>query len=290
MKFVFVILHYCAVETTIQAVDTLLKCIQFDDYEIIIVDNASPDKSGDLLEERYRDVASVHILLNSLNEGFARGNNVGYRFARENLKADFIICMNNDVMILQEDFLQRISEMYERERFHVLGPDIVTPEGEHQNPHRQRPFELKEVTRIIRNRTVILWYLSIKRILHLQDKVRLIECWDERRGKAEKKGMRSDSPLENVVLHGSCMIFSPIYLEWEEEAFYPESFMWMEEEILTYLCQKKKYRILYSPQIWVRHLEGVSTKSLKKRSEKYEFYSRQLKNSAKVLKNLMTGK
>lgn len=264
-----------------------MKCIRYEDYEIVIVDNASPDKSGELLKKKYRNTGEVHIIDNSSNEGFARGNNAGYQFARAELKADFIICMNNDVMMLQEDFLQRILDLYGTKTFHVLGPDIVTPRGEHQNPHRLKTFDRKDVNRIIRNRTIILWYLRAKRLLKLEDKIQILEKWDARRGAEEKKNVSAEREQLNVVLHGSCLIFTPAYIEKEDEAFYPETFMWMEEEILTYLCQKKNYKIVYSPQIKVLHHEGISTGEIKGKSEKYFFYSAQLKNSAKVMKELL---
>lgn len=287
MKFVFVILHYCAVETTMRSVDTILTCIHYDDYEIVIVDNASPDKSGELLKRKYCNAEKVHIIENPLNQGFARGNNAGYQFAKVKLEANFIICMNNDVMMLQEDFLQRVLNLYRTRKFYVLGPDIVTPQGEHQNPHRLKTFDLKDVNRIIRNRTIIVWYLRVKRFLKIEDKVQILEKWDERRGAGEKKNIRTDVEQMDVVLHGSCLIFSPDYIENEDEAFYPETFMWMEEEILTFLCQKKHYKTVYSPQIKVLHHEGISTGEIKGKSEKYFFYSVQLKNSARVMKKIL---
>lgn len=287
MKFVFVILHYCAVETTMQSVDAVLTCIRYADYEIVIVDNASPDKSGERLKEKYRNEEKIHIIENQSNKGFARGNNEGLQFAKAKLGADFIICMNNDVTMLQEDFLQRVLKLYGTRKFFVLGPDIVTHRGEHQNPHRLKTFDLRDVDRIIRNRTIIIWYLRTKRFLRLEDKIQILEKWDEKRGAGEKKNIRTDVEQQNVVLHGSCLIFSPDYIENEDEAFYPETFMWMEEEILTFLCQKKQYKTVYSPQIKVLHHEGISTGEIKGKSEKYFFYSVQLRNSAKVMKKIL---
>lgn len=287
MKFVFVILHYCAVETTIQSVDSILKCIHYDDYEIVVVDNASPDKSGEMLKIRYQDKKYVHVLLNPSNEGFARGNNAGYRFARESLKANFIICMNNDVMMLQEDFVQRVLKVYETEKFHVLGPDIINMEEKHQNPHRLKTFGLKDVNRIIRNRTIILWYLRVKQILGIEEKIQILEKWDVKRGAEEKRDIDTNREQTNVVLHGSCLIFAPDYLKYEEDAFYPQTFMWLEEEILAWICQRKGYQLIYSPLIKVRHCEGISTGMTRKKKEQYFFYSEQLRKSALVMCKLL---
>ncbi len=148
MNFVFVVLHYCAPEMTAECIDSIRKRIIYGSYRIVIVDNASPDDSGIALQERYSGCADVHVLLNETNEGFARGNNAGYRYAVENLHPDFLIAINNDVLMLQPDFLARIESIYYERNFHVLGPDILNPDGERRNPHRIRNFTKKDLHRM----------------------------------------------------------------------------------------------------------------------------------------------
>lgn len=280
------ILHYCALESTIEAVESIRKC-SIDAYDIVIVDNASPDQSGIILKQRYGSNPKIHMILNGNNEGFARGNNVGYRYARETLEADFIVVMNNDVVLEQVDFAERVLSIYQECRFDVLGPDIVTPDGKHRNPHRLQTFSDKDLRRIIRNRSIILFYLRIKKLLGLTEKIQFIEKWDEKRGEEERKDIGRDTAQKNVVLQGSCFVFSPDFVEKEQEAFWPETFMWLEEEILTYLCQKKNYTVLYQPEITVIHKEEISTKESQTDQGRYFFFSQQLKNSARVMLKLM---
>ena len=94
MKIVFVILHYLAIDETYKSVDSIEKKIDTDMYKIVIVDNASPDKSGALLKEHYKNDDHVEVLLNQENLGFARGNNVGFRYAEKTWNRDGskIIC------------------------------------------------------------------------------------------------------------------------------------------------------------------------------------------------------
>ena len=58
-KVVFVILHYCAVDITIRAVTVLQENLKYPDYEIVLVDNASPDDSGGILEKKYGSAERV---------------------------------------------------------------------------------------------------------------------------------------------------------------------------------------------------------------------------------------
>lgn len=283
-KIVFVILHYCAVQSTIDAVESIRK---YSSTEIVIVDNASPDKSGFELLRKYSHAPNIYVILNQSNEGFARGNNIGYRYSRDKLHADFIVIINNDVLVIQPNFTQMIRSIYSANRFDILGPDIITPEGNHRNPHRYKTFSKKELNRIIRNRTIILLYLRLKYILGITSKILFLEKWDAKRSEKERNNIDRDHIQYNIVLQGSCLIFSPDYIRKETIAFYPETFMWMEEEILTFLCQQKGYTICYNPKIKVLHKEEISTKSTFSQNNKYYFFSQQLRKSASIMKKLI---
>lgn len=299
-RFAYVILHYGVYEETVKAIESITDIAGETEggsegaerlRHIVVVDNASPDRSGERLKDRYENKPEIHILMNSKNEGFAKGNNLGYGFARTELQADFIIVMNNDVEIRQKDFEQKVAEIYGNCSFYVMGPDIVTPQGEHRNPHREDTFSKRDLNRIIRNRTVILWYLKFKQILGLQDRVHFIENWDKRRVYKEREHLqaRRDRCQRGIVLHGSFLIFSPRYVEREQAAFCPDTFMYMEEEILTYLCRKKNYLILYDPALQILHKEEAATAETMDAFEKYRFYTENLRNSARVMKGVLSG-
>ena len=287
-KIVFTILHYCVPEITVQCIESICSTLSYNNYEIVVVDNASPDSSGPLLQKKYSEYGNIHFILNKQNEGFARGNNAGYQYAREMLKPDFVVILNNDCQMIQQDFAERILEIYRQTPFHILGPDILTPSGEHRNPHRTKTFSREDVERIIRNRTVILAYLKAKHLLHIEKDITFIEKWDQKRAASERAEVIRDCPQKNVVLQGSCLIFSKDYLRQEKEAFCPETFMWLEEEILSYMCLQKGYSILYNPQIKILHLEEASTKSNRDAYEKYLFFTEQLRHSAIVFRRIMT--
>ena len=65
------------------------------------------------------------MLINDENLGFAKGNNVAYQYSKLKYNPDFIVIMNNDVEIETNNFEEKVSEIYEREKFHLLGPDII---------------------------------------------------------------------------------------------------------------------------------------------------------------------
>ena len=82
----FVILHYQTVSETTQCVSSIINNIEYDNKHIIIVDNSSPNKSGTYLKEYYKYDKNIEVIINKENLGFAKGNNIGYAYARNERK------------------------------------------------------------------------------------------------------------------------------------------------------------------------------------------------------------
>ena len=138
-QFTFVILHYIDYKTTVECVESIINNIAYDNYKIVIVDNASPNESGLRLEEKFGTLDKIEV--------FANGNNAGYRYAKEKFNANYIICINNDTLITQSDFLQRIIEIYCQYKCDVLGPNIISKEGIAQSPRRSHRLTKREVNK-----------------------------------------------------------------------------------------------------------------------------------------------
>lgn len=86
-----IILNYNAGKLLLNCVESILKS-DFKNYEIIVVDNNSKDKSHLLCKERFEE---IELIENSKNFGFCEGNNIGVRNAR----GEFIIIINPDTTV-----------------------------------------------------------------------------------------------------------------------------------------------------------------------------------------------
>lgn len=253
----FVILHYRAIDMTRTCVERI-QALEGNNH-IVIVDNASPNGTGKLLAEEYAAEQNVTVLLNPENSGFARGNNLGIRWVRDSLPADFVVVLNNDVEILQKDFAVRIGEIYEEHAFDVLGPDIVSVfSGIHQSPKSLHGCTLDSVRRkranVKRSSHPILLLLSSG-----EKNSPFIWRLVQRRQRA-KQNIDSSVPAEGVVLHGSCVIFSDRYLKTHPEPFYPKTYMYYEMEILEWMCRREGSVIRYDSSISVLHYQYVASK------------------------------
>ena len=293
-KVCFVILHYISFKDTVECINTIIGNIKYNNYNIIIIDNKSPNNSGNLLKKKYKDDNIIKVILNNHNLGFANGNNIGYEYARNVLKADYIIFLNNDTIIKQSEFLNKVINIYHETRYYVLGPDIISLKNNlHQNPQRLKGLKKYEVKKLISFFRLIyikdtLLYITksydfmrklkkiLKKMLHKENKTNNVNYVD------------NNLIQENVQLHGACLIFSPLYIEKFEYGLYPETFMYMEEDILYYLCRKNNFKTLYDPNIVIYHKEDASTDAfLNSTLQKRRFISKNSIKSAKVLYKLM---
>jgi GT2 family glycosyltransferase len=82
----------------------------YTNLDIVLVDNASPDGSGDILAEAFPDLP---LLRQQSNIGYAGGNNAGIRYALGK-NANFILIINNDV-IVEPGFLQPMVDLLNRD-------------------------------------------------------------------------------------------------------------------------------------------------------------------------------
>jgi len=207
--------------------------------DVIVVDNFSSESCVQETKQLFEGGDRVHLLFRPENDGFAKGNNAGYAFARNVLGARMILVLNNDIEILQRDFLVRLSRAYRRYSFAVLGPDIrvETPNQVlHQNP------------------SLDVWTAERARSV-----IREIEGRLERADPAQKPGRipgsrkRTWFARRNLVLHGAALVFSPRFVDEVAIPFDPRTFLYQEERILFSQFRRPDFEFVYSPDLVVWH-------------------------------------
>ncbi len=106
-KIYIIILNYNGYEDTHKCLKSLpkLKAAGYS-VETVIVDNGSTDGSVSKLQSLQSKVQIDKIIESGGNIGFAKGNNVGIRYALDH-GADYVLLLNNDTWI-DENFLPSI--------------------------------------------------------------------------------------------------------------------------------------------------------------------------------------
>ena len=90
--------------------------------EIFVVDNASNDRSVDLVQRSY---PSVHVIENVKNRGFAAANNQ----VLPQCKGKYIFFLNPDTEVASDAFSKSISFMDANPHIGLAGTKIINPDG-----------------------------------------------------------------------------------------------------------------------------------------------------------------
>lgn len=90
-------------------------------FEIILVDNASTDESIRLIEKSY---PRITLIQNRENIGFSRANNQAVKKA----KGEIILFLNNDTL-LNQDTLEKLLKYKIKNNLNILGPKILDYKG-----------------------------------------------------------------------------------------------------------------------------------------------------------------
>lgn len=281
-KIGFLILHYYALEETVNCINSIENNIDTDNYEIVVVDNYSLNGSGSELIKKYKEDPKVTVLLNKENLGFARGNNVGFRYLKNKLGCNYIVMLNNDVLLLSDDIFKQLKLEFKDNKFAVMGPKIYDINDELAYCGNTFPT-INQVKKdiLFLCLSLILCYIRLLKVFYkllkkdtIDNKNRTGNCND---------GIRK----EDVILHGCCWIFSPLYVK-KFDGIDDRTFLYREEEFLYLRLKKNKMKSLYNPKIEIKHLEDVATnKSVSNfYVRKRRTYLNQLKSSKLLLKEL----
>ena len=93
-RVTIILLNWNEYQDTIECVVSL-KDMEYDNYEILIVDNGSTNNSVEILQEKFPEIT---LIKSKENLGFCEGNNVGIRHALED-NSDYVFVLNNDTVV-----------------------------------------------------------------------------------------------------------------------------------------------------------------------------------------------
>lgn len=250
IKIAYVVLHYKNAEITTKCLKYLNE-IMGDESAAIVVDNYSQNDSLDEIQKNIGVSDKIYFIRSDTNLGFANGNNLGYKYAREELNANCIIVMNNDIFISDIDFEKKLRKSNLVNNYSIIAPDVVTLSGKHQNPFRCKKLS---TWRLFVSMSLQYLYSFTFRIGHMIP-------WIVRKYRSEGKiNTQKEYDISgNIIPHGSCVIFTSKYTEREHFAFVPATFFYGEEDLLYDYCMFRNHSIVYCPELKVTHAEKQST-------------------------------
>ncbi len=241
MKIGYVCTNYNNSAYTLKAVETLLSNTHHT-YEVVVVDNNSNPGESALLKPLSDRLSNVDVILHASNAGYFRGLNIGIKALRSrHPDIEWIVVGNNDLEF-PADFADRLARAaHKLKTYPVVSPDVVTIEGEHQNPHVISGIST------IREIFYDLYYANYYLGIVIQRLARLLPKLSERTDEEQWRVSRSI-----YQGHGSCYLLGPQFFAHFAELWAP-TFLMSEEYFLSKQLSDAGFKVFYEPDIQVIH-------------------------------------
>jgi GT2 family glycosyltransferase len=224
-------------------------------FNIIIVDNCSRLENYELIKKKYGKNKKIKILRTEKNLGFSKGNNFGFEYARKNFNPDFYYFISNDTLLTNKDTMKVIEEEYKRSKFDVFGSDIMEPDGKHVSPIRSNVGNSRYK---VMARFYLLFIAQLLGVRHFLFRLKHIFT------KKQSSKLDHTERKENVAFQGAAILFSKKCFKKLPKPFYPETFLYSEEDILSYNRIKYNLKTVYNPKVRIIHKESVTINKINK--------------------------
>jgi GT2 family glycosyltransferase len=281
-----VVLNWNNWEDTLECLESVYQ-IQYPNYDVIVVDNASeddslkkiesyskgelkvnskfikynstnkplklvkPDKKNNALNKNYLDSKSLFLIENQENFGYTEGNNAGIRFALNSLNTEFVLILNNDTVV-NEKILKNLISSIESPEVAIVQPKILY----YDNPN------------------------IINTTGNKMDIFGSCEC----RGCEEIDTGQYDSSYYGgfFIASGACMFIKRNIINKlnKNHFFDPMLFAYHEDVDISFTARVLGFKIAYCPSAICYHKEGRSLKNNYKK-----FYWAQRNNIRVLIKN-----
>jgi N-acetylglucosaminyl-diphospho-decaprenol L-rhamnosyltransferase len=202
--------------------------------EIWVVDNASTDGTVEMLQDEF---PAVHVIANSENVGFSRGNNLALAQAQ----GRYLFLLNPDTELCPGALRRLVDYMEAHRRVGVAGPRLFYGDGSPQSSRRRFPT------------LATAFFESTK-----------LQQWFPRHRLLTRYYMRDtpdDAEQEVDWLNGSALFVRREVVE-QLGGFDEAFFMYSEELDWCYRIKQAGWQIVYLPSAQVIHYEGKSSEQV----------------------------
>jgi len=207
-------------------------------YEIIVVDNASTDKSVEALKKQKK----VNLIENNKNLGFAGANNIGYKES----KGEYILFLNSDTLLRNNLLKEMIDWMKKNPGVGAASCTLKNSDGSLQATGGYFPTLPR----------VIAWMFFLDDIPGVNMFIKSFHP------------MGNKSPIKNISFYkkereidwltGAFMLTRKDVLDKLKGPWDESYFMYTEDVDICYRIKRSGHKIMYLPRWDITHLGGAS--------------------------------
>ena len=199
------------------------------DRAVIVVDNASPDGSAEMVRQEF---PSVHLIANTVNQGFGAAANQAIAACR----SPYLLLLNGDTRVLPGALRSLAGYLDRYPRAALVGPRLLNSDGTLQRSCRRFPGSL-------------LWLLDNQiggRLARSLGFRRMLHTWEHDRPR----------PVPWVIGAALAMRVEAIR---KVGGFDPGYFLYCEEIDLCMRLWKSGWEVHFTPDASIAHVGGGST-------------------------------
>lgn len=225
-------INYNTYELTKNALASIFQYTKDISYEVILIDNNSPDGSGEKLKSEYED--KIKFIQNSENLGTSKAFNRGLKEST----GKYVLWINTDILLF-DNFIKKLFDyMEENPDCGICGGNLLDANGNPSHSNRRKMISL----RTLKNDMSISKEV-FKRIFK--------KCFSDGYNYT-KKAMEV-----GIILGADMFVRKPIFDE--IGGLDEDIFMYCEETEFAFRVQKQtKYKVVSVPWAKMIHLEGKS--------------------------------
>lgn len=230
MRLSILILNYKTPQKTIACVDSVIHFLkdklESNEYEIIVVDNGSENKSFELLQKSFKTKHFIKIISSKKNLGFGNGLN----FAQDFAQGEYLLFLNSDILLMDSNAQKIIEYLDTYPHVAIVGGKLVDPENRLQRSAAKFPLFFQ----------VVLFLIGLERFSRIGNDNKVVKVdWVE----------------------GSYMVVRKNVFE-KAGGFDKHMFMYVEDVELCYRIKQLHYSIVYFPLAVAKHAgQGSSNRS-----------------------------
>ena len=225
MDIPVIIVNWNTKELLKKCLASVYETINFCNFEVIVVDNASADGSVKMLAQNFPQVT---IIKNKENRGFGVANNQAFAL----MNGQYALLLNTDAMLTPGAAGKLLSFAQAYPQAAIVCGQLLNADGSKQNSVAAFPTLLTLATN-----TSLLEYLFPR--------------------KYPSKRYEHKEPLEVNSAIGACMLISKQALD-EVSGFDERYFFFLEETDLAYALRRKGWQIYQISDAFIYHLQGQS--------------------------------
>ena len=248
-KVCIIVVNWNGWRDTVECVRSLQK-MQYSNYSIIVVDNASSDQSVEEINHRFSDIT---ILESEHNRGFAGGNNLAITYAMQQ-GVDYVWLLNNDTTVEEHALTAMVDRMQDDPDLGICGSKLIF-------------YDKRNTLQALAGGTYNKWLGITQNIAYQQP------------ADAAFNQQKIEEKLEYIV--GASMLVTSDFIK--KIGLMTEDYFLYYEEIDWAMRGKNSFKLGFAPQSIVYHKEGASTGGRQGRestaSKNADYY--QLKNRLK---------